>query len=153
MSIRNDQLPPTLATLPELVAGLRRELSELRAALPDLSAACGLLPPLDADLTRWPQTSLTSWTTIAQASNIRWKSKLRLSLLTATSGGGAGNVRVLVDGAPWGPTVVAGAALDYTGPLPAATPLGGQYLLAVQAQRTSGAGTVHAQVQLINSLP
>ncbi|MGW6913701.1 hypothetical protein ACWGB8_07765 [Kitasatospora sp. NPDC054939] len=152
MTTRQDQLPGGPSAFGRQLADLERQLRELRAVRPDLSAADALLPPLDADPARWPQTTLSSWTTIAACSNVRWSTQLRLVLVTATSGGGAGNVRITVDGAPWGPTVAAGDPLDYTGDLPSTVAVGDVYRLAVEAQRTSGSGTVHAQTQLIRNL-
>ncbi|MFG3228103.1 hypothetical protein ACGF07_25425 [Kitasatospora sp. NPDC048194] len=152
MTTRQDQLPGGPAALGARIADLERQLRELRAALPDLSAADAVLPPLDTDPTRWPQTTLTSWTTIASCSNVRWSTQLRLVLNTATSGGGAGNIRVTVNGAQWGPVVAAGTPFDYTGALPSNVVVGTVYRITVDAQRTSGSGTVHAQTQLIRNL-
>ncbi|MCG6499471.1 hypothetical protein [Kitasatospora sp. A2-31] len=152
MTTRQDQLPGGPSGLGRQLADLERQLRELRAVRPDLSAADALLPPLDADPTRWPQTTLSSWTTIAACSNVRWSTQLRLVLITATSGGGAGNIRVTVNGAQWGPVVAAGTPYDYTGDLPSTIAVGAVYRLTVDAQRTSGSGTVHAQTQLIRNL-
>ena len=152
MSVRLDQLPPEPSSLAATVAALRRELTELRAQRPDLSAADALLVPQDTDPTRWPQTTLATYTIISRSYNVRWNPTLRVLLATATSGGGAGNVRLMVEGVQWGPTVTAGSPLDYTAALPSTIAIGDQWQLSVEAQRTSGAGTVHAQIQLLRSI-
>jgi hypothetical protein len=74
-----------------------------------------MLPPQDTTQTRWPQTAATAWTTIALSYNPVWQPKMRLLVNTRVSSGGAGQVRVLVNGSQWGDTVTAGNDFDYTG--------------------------------------
>lgn len=155
MTRRLDQLPPAANDLAAAVAMLRRDLAELRARAPDLSAADALLPPLPVDTSKWPATSSAAWTPIAVCRNVAWHSNLRLVLQTTAIGGGAGNVSVLigtgpVGGTQWGPTVAAGTTFDYTGPVGVA--IGTEYLITVQAQLTSGSGSVAAQPLLIRSI-
>jgi hypothetical protein len=153
VSTRLDQLPGGLNRLAETVAHILQQIAELRARRPDMSAADALLAPFDADPTRWPQTSLTSYTAISTSYNVAWHQQLHVRLTTTTSGGGVGNVRITINGTQWGPVVAAGAPFDYTDALPAGIAIGDEYQLTVEAQRTSGAGTVHAQTQLIRALP
>ncbi|MFI9331889.1 hypothetical protein ACIGZJ_30660 [Kitasatospora sp. NPDC052868] len=153
MTTRRDQLPDGPADLARRIGVLERRISELRAQPVDLTAADALLPPLDADTTRWPQTTSGAYTTISRCYQLRWGSQLRLWLATAVGGGTTGTVRVLIDGTTqFGPVVVAGQAFDYTGPLPSSIPIGGQYQISVQAIRSSGGGIVSAQAQLIRSI-
>ncbi|MCX4764312.1 hypothetical protein OG562_25800 [Streptomyces sp. NBC_01275] len=107
-----------------------------------------MLPPQDAVQTRWPQTALTSWTTIAMSLNPVFQPKMRLRLLTGVSSGGAGQVRVLVNSVQWGPTVTAGAEFDYTDLLSSDfntvfTPSTAT-LLKVEIQAIATTGTVYA---------
>ncbi|MEV7358214.1 hypothetical protein [Kitasatospora sp. NPDC091276] len=152
MTTRQDQLPGGPGAFGARLADLERQLRELRAARPDMSAADALLPPLDADPTRWPQTTLTSWTALATSRNVRWATQIRLALTTATSGGGVGSIRVTVNGSQWGPVVAAGTPYDYTAALPANIAIGSLYRITVEGIRTSGSGTVYAQTQLIRNL-
>ncbi|MET9467798.1 hypothetical protein ABZY44_23945 [Streptomyces sp. NPDC006544] len=149
MSVRTDQLPRDPSFLAEQVAKLRRDLDELRATAGDMAAADSLLAPHDLDPARWPQTDQAAWTAIARSNNLRWKSQLRVILATAVSGTAVGDIRLTIDGAQWGPTVAAGDSLDHTEDLPAIIPIGGQWRLDIEGQRTSGTGSVHAQIQLI----
>ncbi|WP_405019543.1 hypothetical protein OHV05_24405 [Kitasatospora sp. NBC_00070] len=151
---RLDQLPREPSSQAVAIAALQRQITELRGQQLDLSAADALMPPLDLEPTRWPQTTQTTYTAIARCYNVRWRQQLRLILATAVSGGGVGTVRVLINGTQWGPTTTAGNQLDYTGPLPTTPPIpiGSQYQLTIEAVRTSGAGTVHAQAQMIRHL-
>ncbi|MFG3050314.1 hypothetical protein ACGFZP_05070 [Kitasatospora sp. NPDC048239] len=152
MTTRHDQLPGDPSSLARRVADLERRIAELRAQAVDLTAADALLPPLDADTTRWPQTTSGSYVTISRCYQLRWGSQLRLWLATAVGGGTTGAVRVFVDTTQFGPVVAAGQAFDYTGPLPSSIPIGGQYQISVQAIRSSGGGIVSAQAQLIRSI-
>ncbi|OKI22197.1 hypothetical protein [Streptomyces sp. CB03911] len=153
MTTRLDQLPGGPDSTARRVAALERQLAELRAQGADLTAADALLPPLDADTTRWPQTTSGSFVTISRSYNLRWGSQLRLWLATAVGASTTGTVRVLIDNlTQFGPTTVAGQPFDYTGPLPASIPIGGQYQISVQAVRSSGGGAVSAQAQLIRSI-
>ncbi|GAA1164050.1 hypothetical protein F4556_002352 [Kitasatospora gansuensis] len=153
MTRRLDQLPREPADLARDLATLQRQVAELRAQRVDLSAADALLPPLDADPARWPQTTAAGYTAIATSSNVLWGTAVRLALTTTVSvGGTTGTVRVMVNGTQWGPAVAAGTTFDYTGPLPGVA-IGDQYQLSVEAQRTGGAGAVAAQTRLIRSIP
>ncbi|MFD8949472.1 hypothetical protein ACFV0B_11515 [Streptomyces xanthophaeus] len=149
MSVRTDQLPKEPSYLAEQVSRLRRDLDELRATAGDMAAADSLLSPQDMDPARWPQTDSTSWTAIARSYNLRWKSSLRIMLATAVSGTAVGSVRISIDGEQWGPTVTAGESLDYTDDFPSTITVGGQWRLDIEAQRASGTGSIHAQVQMI----
>ncbi|MGW2540735.1 hypothetical protein ACWC5I_07645 [Kitasatospora sp. NPDC001574] len=149
-SIRDQQLPREPSWLARRIEEVAAALDHLRARTPDSAAADALLPPLDSDLSRWPQTTSTTYTQISRASNIAWKRRLRLMVATTTSGGSTGTVRVLINGTLWA-TGTAGATLDTTAPLPTAVSIGDQYLIAIEAVRTSGTGAVHAQVQLIRA--
>jgi hypothetical protein len=152
MSTRLDQLPGGPDALGRRVADLEKRLAELRAQGADLTAADALLPPLDADTTRWPQTTSGSYVTIARSYNLRWGSQLRLWLATAVGGGTTGTVKVLIDTTQFGPIVTAGQPFDFTGPLPSSIAIGAQYQISVQAVRSSGGGIVSAQTQLIRSI-
>ncbi|PJN24070.1 hypothetical protein [Kitasatospora sp. CB02891] len=153
MTTRNDQLPRSLGDIVGQLTALQRQIDELRAQQPDMSAADAVLPPLDADTSRWPQTTAGGYTAIARCSSIRHGSALRLVLDTAATSGSTGSVRVIVAGTQWGPTVAAGAQFDWTAPLPAQVAAAGRYDLTVEAQRTSGTGIVAAQTRLIRNIP
>lgn len=105
-----------------------------------------MLPPQDTGYTRWPQTSSTSWTTIAMSYNVVWQPKMRLLLNTRASSGATGSVRVLVNGAQWGGTVTTPADFDYSDLV--ATDFASVYRtllkVEIQAQVTSTSGTVYA---------
>ena len=109
-----------------------------------------MLPPQDTTQTRWPQTAATSWTTIALSYNPVWQPKMRLLVNTRVSSGGAGQVRVLVNGSPWGDTVTAGNDFDYTGLLSSdfSSIYGTTAKFEVQAIATSG--TVYANPVLMH---
>ncbi|MFF8598695.1 hypothetical protein ACF065_07265 [Streptomyces sp. NPDC015232] len=111
-----------------------------------------LMPPLPAETTKWPSTSSTTFTTIARCSNPIWQPKLRLAINTAASSGASGQVKVLVDGVAFGPTVTAGTTYDYTGLLPGdmKTRFGQTMTIEVQAALTTTSGTVYAQPVLIH---
>ncbi|MFJ6616685.1 hypothetical protein ACIQOW_03750 [Kitasatospora sp. NPDC091335] len=151
MSIRLDQLPRGASWLAEQVADLKTALAQLRAQQPDMAAADGLLAPQDTDTTRWPQTSSTSYAPVARCYNVAWKRGVRVMAATTVASGTTGQVRVTVNGVQLGAAVPAGTLLDVTAPLPASAPIGTQYLIAIEAVRTSGAGSVGAQVQLIRA--
>ncbi|MFE2164898.1 hypothetical protein ACFXB3_07460 [Streptomyces sp. NPDC059447] len=150
MTVRLDQLPRDLSDFGRDIADLRRQVAELRAQRPDLSAADGLLPPLPADPTVWPQTTSAGYVTIASCSNVAWGSSLRLALTTTAGSGTTGNVRVLINGVQWGPTTAAGDPFDYTDVHGVAA--GAEYTITVEAQRTGGGNSVAAQVRLIRAV-
>lgn len=150
MNRRLEQLPPDLSDFGRKIALLRRDLDELRAQQPDLSAADGMLPPLSADPATWPQATSAGYTTIASCSNVAWGTQLRLALTTAVGSATTGNIRVLINGVQWGPTTAAGSPFDYTGPHGIAS--GAEYTITVEAQRTGGANAVAAQTRLIRAI-
>ncbi|GAA2825459.1 hypothetical protein RMN57_13295 [Kitasatospora sp. CM 4170] len=104
-----------------------------------------LLAPADVDASRWPRTTSGAWTTIATSFNIKVQPWMGAYVRTAVDGGTTGEVRILVDGTPWGPTATAGGptALEYYGATP--TGMTGLMQIDIQAQRLSGAGSVYAQ--------
>ncbi|MET9621071.1 MULTISPECIES: hypothetical protein [unclassified Streptomyces] len=109
-----------------------------------------LLPPVDLNSARWPSTSSTTFTAVAQSFNPVWQPKMRLSIYTKASSGATGQVKVLVDGQQFGPTVTAGTTFDYTGLLPVDMPtkFGKVMTIEVHALASSG-GTVYAQPVLM----
>jgi hypothetical protein len=109
-----------------------------------------MLPPQDTTQTRWPQTAATSWTTIALSYNPIWQPKMRLLMNTRVSSGGAGQVRVLVNGSQWGDTVTAGNDFDYTGLL--SSDFSSIYATTVkfEIQALATSGTVYAHPVLMH---
>jgi len=105
-----------------------------------------MLPPQDANTTRWPQTTSTTMTTIAMSYNIVWQPKMRLVMNTRASSGATGSVQVLVNGAQWGSTVAAGSDFIYEALVSSdfGSVYGTQLKVEVQAQVTSASGTVYA---------
>ncbi|MBG0853222.1 hypothetical protein I2W78_15535 [Streptomyces spinoverrucosus] len=110
-----------------------------------------MLPPQDTGTARWPQTTATSWTTIAVSHNPVWQPKMRLMLNTRVSSGAAGQVRVLVNGAQWGSTITAGSDWDHTALLSDdfAAIQGSTVRFELQAMVTSASGTVYANPVLM----
>jgi hypothetical protein len=105
-----------------------------------------MLPPQDLGTARWPQTTATTWSTVARSLNPIWQPQMRLVMATAASSGVSGQVRVLVNGAQWGNVAATGSTFDYTGAVgsgPAS--LGTTVTIEVQAMVTSGTGTVYTQ--------
>ncbi|MDH6709739.1 hypothetical protein P3T27_006488 [Kitasatospora sp. MAA19] len=151
MTVRLDQLPRDLSWLARRLHEVVDDIAQIRAHTPDTAAADALLAPADTDITRWPQTAGTTYTTISRCYNIAWKPRLRILVATTTSGGSTGTIRVSINGTPWA-TGNAGAALDTTAALPPTVAIGDQYQITVEAVRTSGAGSVYAQVQLIRAV-
>ncbi|MEU1513962.1 hypothetical protein ABZ490_17680 [Streptomyces sp. NPDC005811] len=109
-----------------------------------------MLPPQDTTQTRWPQSAATSWTTIAVSYNPVWQPKMRLLLNTRLSSGGAGQVRVLVNGVQWGDTVTAPNDFDYTALL--GSDFGALYAttVKVEIQAIATTGTVYANPVLMH---
>lgn len=109
-----------------------------------------MLTPQDLNSARWLSTTATGWTTIARSYNPIWQPRMRLILDTKVSSGATGSVRVLVDGAVWGPTVTAPNAFDHSGPVTSdmTARFGSLLRVEVQAMVTSG-GTVYAQPALM----
>ncbi|MGQ4435515.1 hypothetical protein [Streptomyces sp. SAS_260] len=110
-----------------------------------------LLPPQDAAVTRWPQTTATTMTTIAMSYNVVWQPKMRLLMNTRASSGATGSVQLLVNGAQWGSVVAAGADFDQSGPVASdfSAAYGGLLKVEVQAQVTSASGTVYVNPVLM----
>ncbi|MFD3332930.1 hypothetical protein ACFWV1_09805 [Streptomyces sp. NPDC058700] len=107
-----------------------------------------LMPPVDhLKEAKWPSTTSTTFTAIAQSFNPVWQPKMRLAMYTRVSSGAAGQVKVMVDGQQFGPTVTAGQTFDHTGLLPVdlATKFGKVMTVEIHAVVTSGTGTVYAQ--------
>ncbi|MGV9688635.1 hypothetical protein ACWDUX_05910 [Streptomyces sp. NPDC003444] len=107
-----------------------------------------LLPPVDhLKEAKWPSTTSTAFTPIAQSFNPVWQPKMRLAMYTKASSGAAGQVKVMVDGQQFGPTVNAGQTFDHTGLLPVdmATKFGKVMTVEIHAVVTSASGTVYAQ--------
>lgn len=107
-----------------------------------------MLPPQDTATARWPQTNATAWTTVARSFNPLWQPRMRLHFLTAAAAGVTGQVRVLVDGSPWGDPVTTPAAFDRTAPVTEdfATRFGTTLVkVEIQAMVTGGSGLVYAQ--------
>ncbi|MFB6838827.1 hypothetical protein [Streptomyces sp. NPDC056361] len=108
-----------------------------------------LMPPVDhVNVAKWPSTTNTAaFTPIAQSFNPVWQPKMRLAMVTKASSGATGQVKVMVDGQQFGPTVNAGQSFDYTGLLPVDLPnkFGKVMTVEIHAQVTSASGTVYAQ--------
>ncbi|MFF0423086.1 hypothetical protein [Streptomyces sp. NPDC004520] len=111
-----------------------------------------LMPPLPVDTAKWPSTTSASFVTVARCSNPVWQPKMRLAISTAASTGGTGQVRVLVDSTPFGPTVTAGTTYDYTGLLPGDMKTRFGQTMNIEIQALATAGTVYAQPVLIHGM-
>ncbi|MEU4062166.1 hypothetical protein AB0F25_06975 [Streptomyces wedmorensis] len=108
-----------------------------------------LMPPVDhVNVAKWPSTTNTAaFTPIAQSFNPVWQPKMRLMMYTKVSSGASGQVKVMVDGQQFGPTVTAGQSFDHTGLLPVDLPtkFGKVMTVEIHAMVTSASGTVYAQ--------
>ncbi|MFF5425876.1 MULTISPECIES: hypothetical protein [unclassified Streptomyces] len=107
-----------------------------------------MLPPQDMASANWPSTSATAWTTIAQSQNPIWQPKMRLRMYTRISAAGvAGQIRVMVNGVQFGPTVSAGSVFDHTGAVTTdmQADFGKDMNVEIHAQVTSASGTVYAK--------
>ncbi|MFB7454702.1 hypothetical protein [Streptomyces sp. NPDC056194] len=109
-----------------------------------------LMPPLATDVTKWPSTTAAAFTTVARCSNPVWQPKMRLAISTAASSGATGQVRVLVDNVPFGPTVTAGTTYDYIGLLPGDMKARFGQTMNIEIQALATGGTVYAQPVLIH---
>ncbi|GHJ93061.1 hypothetical protein SNE510_25800 [Streptomyces sp. NE5-10] len=111
-----------------------------------------MLPPQDLASVNWPATTATAWTTVAQSQNPIWQPKMRLRMLTRVSSGATGQIRVMVGGAQFGPTVAAGAVFDHTAAVTAdmQADFGKDLTVEVQAIVTSASGTVYAKPVLMH---
>ncbi|MBB4983663.1 MULTISPECIES: hypothetical protein [Streptomyces] len=109
-----------------------------------------LMPPLATDVTKWPSTTAAAFTTVARCSNPVWQPKMRLAISTAASSGATGQVRVLVDNVPFGPTVTAGTTYDYIGLLPGDMKARFGQSMNIEIQALATGGTVYAQPVLIH---
>ncbi|MEU0401660.1 hypothetical protein ABZ318_15735 [Streptomyces sp. NPDC006197] len=109
-----------------------------------------LLPPMDQNQARWPSTTSTTFTSIAQSFNPVWQPKMRLTMYTKASSGATGQVKVLVDGVQFGPVVTAGQTFDHTGPVSTdiQNKFGKLMTVEIHALASSG-GTVYAQPVLM----
>ncbi|MFD5323918.1 hypothetical protein [Streptomyces sp. NPDC127092] len=109
-----------------------------------------LLPPQPVDKTKWPSTTSASFVTIARSFNVVWQPKLRLSIHTdVSSTSTTGQIKVLVDGQQFGPTVTAGSTYDYTGLLPVDMKTKFGQTMDIQIQAYANGGTVYAQPVLM----
>ncbi|MET9950336.1 hypothetical protein ABZ135_02145 [Streptomyces sp. NPDC006339] len=108
-----------------------------------------LLPPQTVDKTNWPSTASTTFTTIARSFNPIWQPKLRLSVETAVSTNATGEVKILVDGQQFGPTVTAGSTFNHTGLLPGDMNSRFGQIMQIEIQAKATGGTVYAQPVLI----
>jgi hypothetical protein len=112
-----------------------------------------LLPPQNTNTANWPQTTARAWTPIARSYNVIWQPQMRLLMLTAASSGAAGQVKVLVDGQPFGSVVTANNSFDFTGPVCDPTAFAGKFgtyvSFEVQAIVTSTSGSVYAMPQMM----
>ncbi|MET9675312.1 hypothetical protein ABZY68_19765 [Streptomyces sp. NPDC006482] len=108
-----------------------------------------LLPPVDQNQARWPSTTSATFTMIAQSFNPIWQPKMRLTVYTKVSSGATGQVKVLVDGQPFGPTVTAGQTYDHTGLLPGDIQTKFGKIMTVEIQAMASGGTVYAQPVLM----
>ncbi|MFD8010314.1 hypothetical protein [Streptomyces sp. NPDC058955] len=111
-----------------------------------------MLPPQDMASANWPATASTAWATIAQSQNPVWQPKMRLRMFTRASSGATGQIRVMVGGAQFGPTVAAGSVFDHTGVVTAdmQADFGKDLTVEIQAQVTSASGTVYAKPVLMH---
>ncbi|MER5522364.1 hypothetical protein [Streptomyces sp. NPDC002763] len=110
-----------------------------------------MLPPQDVTVAHWPQTTATTWTTIAASYNPVWQPKMQLYLQSRVSSGAAGSVRVLVGGNQWGDAVSAGSEFNHTDAVTSDfdAAFGSLLRVEIQAMVTSTSGTVYAQPQLM----
>ncbi|MFF8607633.1 hypothetical protein ACF06X_16990 [Streptomyces sp. NPDC015346] len=109
-----------------------------------------LMPPMDMNHTRWPSTTSAAFTSIAQSFNPVWQPKMRMTVYTKVSGTGVtGQVKVLVDGQQFGPTVTAGSTFDHTGLLPVDFPTKFGKVMTVEIHALASGGTVYAQPVLM----
>jgi len=109
-----------------------------------------LMPPLPTDVSKWPSTTSATFTTIARCSNPIWQPKMRLALHTAASTGATGQVRVLVDGVPFGSPVTAGSTFDHLGLIPGDMKTRFGQTMNIEIQAMASSGTVYAQTVLIH---
>ncbi|MEU9702820.1 hypothetical protein [Streptomyces sp. NPDC047981] len=111
-----------------------------------------MLPPQSMASAHWPATNATVWTTIAQSQNPIWQPKMRLRMYTRISGTAVGQIRVMVDGVQFGPTVAAGSTFDHTGPVVADMQggFGATITFEIHGIVTSGSGNVYAQPVLLH---
>lgn len=107
-----------------------------------------LTAPVSGDNTTWPHGTSATFAGISNSYNTKWQPHMRIYAVTAAVGTATGEVRLAIDGNPWGPTVSAGAVIDYTDLVPDVR-IGNLFLLEVQARRLTGTGSIAAQVFLI----
>ncbi|GAA3374271.1 hypothetical protein GCM10020367_37510 [Streptomyces sannanensis] len=113
-----------------------------------------MLPPQSLGTPQWAQTTSTTWSPISRSVNPIWQPRMRLAIYTRVSSGATGQVRVLVDGTPWGPVVNAGAPFDHTNLIvpDITTRFSSSVTVEIQAMVTSASGTVSAQPYLMHGL-
>ncbi|MET9372968.1 hypothetical protein ACFYV5_17425 [Streptomyces sp. NPDC003035] len=109
-----------------------------------------LMPPLPSDVAKWPSTTSAAFTTIARCSNPIWQPKMRIVINTAASSNATGQVRVLVDGVQFGPTVTAGSTYEHLGLLPGDMKTRFGQTMNIEVQALATGGTVYAQTVLIH---
>ncbi|MYR57787.1 hypothetical protein GTY54_16625 [Streptomyces sp. SID625] len=105
-------------------------------------------PPVSSDPSTWPRGTSATFGTIASTWNTKWQPQLRVYGVTAAVGAATGDVRLTIDGTPWGPTVPVGSTIDYSGPVDAS--IGSLFQLEVQARRVTGTGSVACQITLVH---
>ncbi|MEU6623570.1 hypothetical protein ABZ926_22745 [Streptomyces litmocidini] len=104
-----------------------------------------MLPPQDSvNQANWPYTSATAWTTFATSTNVIWQPRLRLRMLTKVVG--TGQIRVMVNGVQFGPTVTTTSVFDFTGAVTTdmQADFGKDLTVEIQGYVT-GTSTVYAQ--------
>ncbi|MEU3072371.1 hypothetical protein [Streptomyces laurentii] len=111
-----------------------------------------MLPPMDQNQVRWPQTTSGTFTMIAQSFNPMWQPRMRLTMYTRASSGATGQVKVLVNGTQFGPTVTAGSTYDFTGALPGAIQTNFSKTVTVEIHAMATGGTVYAQPVMMHGM-
>ncbi|MFE8939047.1 hypothetical protein ACWDNT_21590 [Streptomyces sp. NPDC000963] len=108
-----------------------------------------MMPPVDQNYLRWPSTTSTTFTTIARSFNPVWQPWMRLLMYTRAIGG-AGQIKVLVDGVQFGPVVAGNTNFEHIGPVTSdlQNKFGKVVSFEVQAMAATGA-TVYAQPVLM----
>lgn len=108
-----------------------------------------LFPPNANDTATWPKTTATAFTSIATSYNRRWQPRMRVFVHTAVIGTATGEVRLSIEGTPWGAAVSAGNNLDVLDVIPGGLDLSAQFKLEVEARRLTGTGSIAAQVRMM----
>ncbi|MEF9883436.1 hypothetical protein [Streptomyces sp. P9-A4] len=103
--------------------------------------------PTEEDVTRWPRTTSTAWTTIGRSAGIVQHPRLKIYAAMASSAGSSGQIRFLVGG-----TVVATASVGQPLVTEAAVPsytYEGEFEFELQARITAGTGTVYGMTRFL----